>query len=111
PRQRARLRAEAGGNLGPAEDFPVPFPRQHVNINISKYIALTSKFHFPGEALTNALRRMVTAFLWEEAGPTAVEYAVMLALIVVVCLAAITSLGTNANATFTSVSNALVSSS
>ena len=46
-------------------------------------------------------------FLAREDGPTAVEYAVMLALIIVVCIAAITSLGTNANATFTSVSTTL----
>ena len=42
-------------------------------------------------------------FLKREDGPTAVEYAVMLALIIVVCIAAITTLGNNANATFTSV--------
>jgi len=46
-------------------------------------------------------------FLKREDGPTAVEYAVMLALIIVVCIAAITALGTNANATFTSVSNSI----
>ena len=46
-------------------------------------------------------------FLKREDGPTAVEYAVMLALIIVVCLAAITTLGQNANATFTSVGNAI----
>ena len=44
-------------------------------------------------------------FLKREDGPTAVEYAVMLALIIVVCIVAITSLGSNANSTFTSVSN------
>ena len=42
-------------------------------------------------------------FLHKEEGPTAVEYAVMLALIVVVCIAAITTLGQNANATFANV--------
>ena len=46
-------------------------------------------------------------FLKSEDGPTAVEYAVMLALIVVVCITAITTLGTNANATFTTVGNAV----
>jgi pilus assembly protein Flp/PilA len=46
-------------------------------------------------------------FLKREDGPTAVEYAVMLALIIVVCITAITALGTNANATFTTVSNAI----
>ena len=39
-------------------------------------------------------------FLKNEDGPTAVEYAVMLALIIVVCIAAITALGSNANQTF-----------
>jgi pilus assembly protein Flp/PilA len=42
-------------------------------------------------------------FLRDEDGPTAVEYAVMLALIVVVCITAITTLGQNANATFSNV--------
>jgi pilus assembly protein Flp/PilA len=46
-------------------------------------------------------------FLTNEDGPTAVEYAVMLALIIVVCIGAITTLGKNANATFTSVGNAV----
>ena len=47
----------------------------------------------------------VVNFLKREDGPTAVEYAVMLALIIVVCITAITALGTNANKTFTTVSN------
>ena len=46
-------------------------------------------------------------FLKHEDGPTAVEYAVMLALIIVVCIAAITTLGTNAKNTFTNVGTAL----
>jgi pilus assembly protein Flp/PilA len=45
----------------------------------------------------------VANFLVKEDGPTAVEYAVMLALIIVVCIAAITTLGNNAKSTFTSV--------
>ena len=45
----------------------------------------------------------VVKFLRDEDGPTAVEYAVMLALIIVVCIAAITTLGSNANQTFSSV--------
>jgi len=53
----------------------------------------------------------VANFVKREDGPTAVEYAVMLALIIVVCLAAITTLGQNANSTFTSVGNKLASSS
>ena len=45
----------------------------------------------------------VKRFIDDESGPTAVEYAVMLALIVVVCIAAITTLGSNANSTFSFV--------
>ena len=45
----------------------------------------------------------VRNFLAGEDGPTAVEYAVMLALIIVVCITAITALGSNANKTFSSV--------
>ncbi len=48
---------------------------------------------------TNAL----VSFLKNEDGPTAVEYAVMLALIIVVCITAITALGSNANNTFSYV--------
>jgi pilus assembly protein Flp/PilA len=53
----------------------------------------------------------VVNFLKREDGPTAVEYAVMLALIVVVCITAITALGTNANKTFTTVSGTIAGTS
>jgi pilus assembly protein Flp/PilA len=46
------------------------------------------------------ITRHLVKFLKKEDGPTAVEYAVMLALIIVVCIAAITTLGSNANNTF-----------
>ena len=46
------------------------------------------------------LFNQIKTFLKSEDGPTAVEYAVMLALIVIVCLAAISNLGTAANQTF-----------
>jgi pilus assembly protein Flp/PilA len=49
----------------------------------------------------------VQRFLESEDGPTAVEYAVMLALIVIVCLTAIRSIGTAANATFEDVATGL----
>ena len=45
----------------------------------------------------------LVSFLKNEDGPTAVEYAVMLALIIVVCITAVTTLGTNANNTFSYV--------
>ncbi len=46
-------------------------------------------------------------FLKREDGPTAVEYAVMLALIVVVCIAAITAIGSSSNTTFSRVGSAV----
>ena len=53
----------------------------------------------------STLLRHTRAFLVNEDGPTAVEYAVMLALIVIVCLTAIKNIGTNASATFQSVAD------
>jgi pilus assembly protein Flp/PilA len=51
--------------------------------------------------------RKVSDLIWRfveaEDGPTAVEYAVMLALIVVVCITAITALGSNAKGVFENV--------
>lgn len=50
--------------------------------------------------------RLVAAtvnFVKSEEGPTAVEYAVMLALIIVVCAAAIATVGTSASATFSNM--------
>ena len=51
--------------------------------------------------------RRAVAFLKKEDGPTAVEYAVMLALIVVVCIAAITAIGGASNQTFSQVGSAI----
>ena len=52
-----------------------------------------------------SIAKSLVSFLKREDGPTAVEYAVMLALIIVVCIAAITTLGSNANNTFSSVAS------
>ena len=49
------------------------------------------------------LRNALVSFLKSEDGPTAVEYAVMLALIIVVCITAISTLGSNASNTFANV--------
>ena len=53
------------------------------------------------------LVRRVKQFVVSEDGPTATEYAVMLALIVVVALTAITLLGSKVTAAFTSINDAL----
>ena len=42
-----------------------------------------------------------------EDGPTAVEYAIMLALIVIVCLTAIQAIGTNAKSAFNDIADDL----
>ena len=56
-----------------------------------------------------SLVKSAVEFLKREDGPTAVEYAVMLALIIVVCIAAVTVLGQNANDQFENVSSTLES--
>jgi pilus assembly protein Flp/PilA len=48
-------------------------------------------------------------FLEAEDGPTAVEYAVMLALIIVVCIAAVATLGSTTSNTFKNVGNTVAS--
>ncbi|MBN9517332.1 Flp family type IVb pilin [bacterium] len=53
------------------------------------------------------IAKTLVSFLKKEDGPTAVEYAVMLALIIVVCIAAVTTLGSNANSTFSFVGSAI----
>lgn len=50
---------------------------------------------------------LLKRFLRDESGPTAVEYAVMLALIIVVCLAAISFVGTRASGVFSNVGNTI----
>jgi pilus assembly protein Flp/PilA len=52
----------------------------------------------------------VRQLLISEDGPTAVEYAVMLALILVACIAVVTSLGQNASSTFSTINGTLTGS-
>ena len=54
------------------------------------------------------LMTKVERFMKSEDGPTAVEYAVMLALIVIVCIASISSIGQEVNTTFDNISAELV---
>jgi pilus assembly protein Flp/PilA len=62
---------------------------------------------FLGEVSMTRIAKRVSRFLRSDCGPTAVEYAVMLALIIVVCLVAIGTLGTNTQTTFTNIANSL----
>ena len=52
-----------------------------------------------------SLAKSFVNFLANDDGPTAVEYAVMLALIIVVCMGAVSALGSNASNTFTYIGN------
>jgi len=54
-----------------------------------------------------SLTKSWVRFFKMEDGPTAVEYAVMLALILVVCLAAITTIGSNTNESFSFIGSAV----
>jgi pilus assembly protein Flp/PilA len=56
-----------------------------------------------------AVSRQLRRFLLSEDGPTAVEYAVMLALILVACIGIVTNLGTTVSGTFSTVNSTLSS--
>jgi pilus assembly protein Flp/PilA len=58
----------------------------------------------------NVLTSRVCRFLKSEDGPTAVEYAVMLALILVACITIVTTLGGTVSGTFSKVNASLTSS-
>jgi pilus assembly protein Flp/PilA len=57
------------------------------------------------------LSQFVAEFLRREDGPTAVEYAVMLALVITVCVSAVTALGANVKGSFTKTNTALTTAS
>ena len=57
----------------------------------------------------NAMVASLRQFLVSEDGPTAVEYAVMLALILVACITIVTTLGTTVSGTFSKVNTTLSS--
>jgi pilus assembly protein Flp/PilA len=62
-----------------------------------------------GVEMTRLIPR-IQRFLASEDGPTAVEYAVMLALIVVAIIVVVTQLGQTVSGTFSSVSSSLAGS-
>ena len=57
----------------------------------------------------SGLLKNLRQFVVSEDGPTAVEYAVMLALILVACITIVTSLGTTVSSTFGKVNSTLSS--
>ena len=64
-----------------------------------------------GRYIMKSFAQKIQRFLKSEDGPTAVEYAVMLSLIIVVCITAVTSIGSKAKTTFTNVAAQLGTSS
>ena len=77
------------------------------DLDSGRNVLLVLGDHWEWEDAMKTLALKVRRFLASEDGPTAVEYAVMLALIVIVCLTAIQTIGTNANTTFTGVAGQL----
>ena len=63
------------------------------------------------ECVMRSFKQSLVKFLKSEDGPTAVEYAVMVALIIVVAIGAVTLLGKNASSTFNNAANSISTAS
>jgi len=70
-------------------------------------LSLSRVMSHPSEEDMKSIFTKVQNFLKSEDGPTAVEYAIMLALIVIVCLTAIQAIGTNAASAFNDIATDL----
>jgi pilus assembly protein Flp/PilA len=81
-------------SVSPTYLFTVLFSGSHLNVEVTEGGEKVMLTHF---------HRRVVAFLKSEEGPTAVEYAIMMALIIVVCVVAITALGSNSSNTYSYV--------
>jgi pilus assembly protein Flp/PilA len=75
-----------------------------MGIRVVRWVFLERDTHM------RSILRSLRAFLIGEDGPTAVEYAVMLALIIIVALASIQILGTRTSATFNNIATQLPAS-
>ena len=53
------------------------------------------------------MRNMILRFVRDDSGATAIEYGLIAALIAVVIIGALTTIGTNLNAVFTNVAGSL----
>ncbi len=79
--------------------------------NINSYERFILSMHLRKEPKMINIQRKVIAFLNDENGPTAVEYAVMVALIIVVSIVAITTLGTKVSSTFSTAEKKITTAS
>lgn len=59
------------------------------------------------ESLLRRVAETANVFIHEDEGATMVEYGLMVALIAIVCILAITSIGTNLNSAFTDIASSL----
>ena len=67
---------------------------------------VSAAFYGPcDDFLRGQIMKRILEFLRRDDGPTAVEYAVMLAMIVIVCIGALVLLGQNTNSSFTNSGN------
>ena len=82
---------------------PLPPPPAEHNFVVFNTVAPVREDRFMSQRMTSGL----ASFWKDEDGPTAVEYAVMQALIIVVCVTAITTLGSNTNNSFSYVGTKL----
>ena len=57
----------------------------------------------------HTIRNRTRAFLASEDGPTTTEYAVMLALIIIICIGAISGIGTTVKGIYTNLDSSLPS--
>ena len=57
------------------------------------------------------MNKLISRFVRDESGATAIEYGLIAALIAVVIITALTTIGTKLTATFNSVSNSLTTAS
>ena len=92
---------------GSAEFEAGRFAERDVRIHGVSRRRAASREDFPMVAFISKAQR----FIKSEDGPTAVEYAVMLALILVACIGIVTTLGKSISGTFTTVNSALPASS
>jgi len=96
---------------GRRRDWQLRVPFRLVTLCLASTGTIAKLAPHQKDRLMHIFSHALVKFLKNEDGPTAVEYAVMLALIIVVCIAAISALGSNASNTFQYVGNAVSTTS
>jgi pilus assembly protein Flp/PilA len=86
---------------------PTPSAIIFRRLQLFKYsIAICTRFVFP-KSRRIRLRTLLISLIKDESGVTAIEYALIAALIAVAAIAAFTLVGTNLSNTFTTIANKL----